>query len=102
MSFHCGRTWTVEERALIHNVPHGELAAVANRIGRAYKATCQQRLYLRLSRWSPDWRPEEDGFIDAAVAAGVSIAAAARLLGRSPEHARIRYRERYHARPALD
>ena len=84
----------LEEREQLRDVPHGELRAVAKRLGRGYNACVEQRRKHGLARDWPNWRPEEDAFIDAAIAAGVPVAAAARLLGRCETRARRRLRER--------
>ena len=88
--------WTVEEIAAITspNLAHGDLRAIARRLGRSYKGLVQKRVVLGKTHRSPDWRPEEDAFIDAAAEAGVPVARAARLLMRSPEHALARLRAR--------
>ena len=88
--------WSVEEIAEITapDLKHGDLREIARRLGRSYKGTIQKRMILgKTSRW-PNWRPEEDRFIDAAVEAGVPVARAARLLMRSADHAQARQRAR--------
>ena len=90
-----GRDWTPEEMLAIRDVPHGDLGVVAKRLGRSYKAVVQQRMKFGLSRQRPDWRLPEDKFVDSVVAAGGSVASAARALHRCIDHAAVRYRRRH-------
>ena len=93
-----GRLWEPEEIAAIRDVPVGEIAAVAKRLGRSVQAVRIKRCKLGIAREAaPRWSEDESEALDALIADGVKARDAARFIGRSERAGYTRrYRQRQH------